>query len=269
MSPRALVVAAALAALATPLLAAPAATRTSSPPRYAIVARTSSAYVEAGVDTVRIVGRVRPWAAGEKVVLLQRLAGSRRWTWTDSARLNRTSRFVLKDRPSRPGVRHYRVLKPATAGLRAGRSAAIRVDVLRWERLTELQPWAGCGLQPGLTVRIGGREYPSSMQFAGYVGSCLPYIVYDLGGRCRTLRATYGFVDGPPVAGAVGTASVSDDTGLREVYRIVDGGRTFVDQELDITGVQRLNLSLGSANEDPSAPVRPVAAGTPEVLCLP
>jgi hypothetical protein len=271
---RAVAVAAAVSVL---LAVAPAAAPTSSSAdpagparaRYHVVARTTSTSVEAGADVVRVVGRVKPWAAGEKVHLLQRLSGSRRWTRTDSARLTRTSRFVLRDRPSRPGVRYYRVLKPASDGLGADRSALMRVDVMAWERLADRQPWAGCGLQPGSTVRIGGLDYPGSLQFTGYIGSCMPYIVYDLGGRCRTLRATYGFVDGLWHAGAVGTATVSDDTGLRELYRVDDGRRTFVDQELDITGIQRLHLGLGSANADPAAPVSPMAAGTPEVLCMP
>lgn len=265
-------VAAVLAVAPAAALASPAGSPAEpAPTKYLVFASLSSATAEVGGDAVRVVGKVKPWAAGEKVYLLQRVAGSRRWTRTDSARLTRTSRYVLKDRPSRPGVRHYRVLKPASDGIRADRSDILRVDVWAWERLTDLQPWASCGVQPVSTVRIGGKEYPDSLVFDGQAGGCLPlpYIDYDVGGTCRTLRATYGFVDAAPVAGAVGMASVSGDNRLLEMYRIIDGGRTFEDQELDITGVQRLRFGLGSLNSDPATPVKSVAVGTPEVLCFP
>ena len=275
MSPRTL--AAVLAAVAVTVPAAavpapaaegPAAQRYAQ--RYVVLARTSTASVEVGDGAVRIVGRVRPHAAGEKVHLLLRPPGSRRWTRADTDRLDRKGRFVLVDRPTRSGVRSYRVLKPASGGLRAGRSAVVPVEVLGWERLSDLTPWAGCGLQSGVTVPIGGTSYPASLLFTGYgPGACMPYVVHDLDGRCRTLRATYGHVDGATYPGAVSTVTVSADGALREYYRIESGGRTFVDEELDISGVQRLSLGFSGSNSDPAAPVSHVAAGTPEVLCLP
>lgn len=187
---------ASLLALALTAAAPSVATRPAAQEPYEVTAHTGTAWVEADAGTVRVVGRVRPWASGERVHLLQRLSGSRRWTRTDTDRLGRTSRFVLEDRPAVAGTRWYRVLKPASAGHRADRSPALRVDVLAWERLTDLQPWEGCGLQTGVTVGIGGTTYPSSIEFVGFVGACIPSVVYDLAGRCRTLRATYGFVDG-------------------------------------------------------------------------
>ena len=272
MSPRTLAAALAALAVTAPALAAVPAPAAEAPaaPKYVVVARTATTSVEAGAGVVRIVGRVRPRAAGEKVHLPQRLPGSRRWTRTDTDRLDRKGRFVLVDRPSRPGVRSYRVLKPASDGLRAGRSAAVPVEVLGWERLSDLEPWAGCGLQSGVTVAIGGTSYPASLLFTGYgPGPCLPYVVHDLDGRCRTLRATYGHVDGATQPGAVSTVTVSADGTLREYYRLESGGRSFVDEELDISGVQRLTLGFSGSNIDPAAPPSHVAAGTPEVLCLP
>ncbi len=271
MSPRTLAaVLAALVVTAPALAAVPApAAEAATGQKYVVVARTATASVEAG-SAVRLVGRVRPRAAGERVHLLQRLPGSRRWTRADTDRLDRLGRFVLEDRPAKAGVRSYRVLKPASGGLRAGRSAAVLVEVLGWERLSDLEPWAGCGLQSGVTVPIGGTSYPASLLFTGYgPGACMPYVVHDLGGRCRTLRATYGHVDGATYPGAVSTVTVSADGALREYYRLESGGRSFVDEELDISGVQRLSLGFSGSNIDPAVPLSHVAAGTAEVLCLP
>lgn len=272
LSPRMLAAALAALTVTAPALAAVPAPAADAPPgeRYVVVASTATTSVEARSGAVRVVGRVRPRASGEKVHLLQRLPGSTRWTRADTDRLDRRGRFVLEDRPTRAGLRTYRVLKPASDGLRAGRSARLQVEVLAWERLSDLEPWAGCGLQSGVTVPIGGTSYPASLLFTGYgPGSCMPYVVHDLGGRCRTLRATYGHVDGATYPGAVSTVTVSADGALREYYRLESGGRSFVDQELDITGVGRLSLGFSGSNIDPSAPLSHVAAGTAEVLCLP
>jgi hypothetical protein len=272
MSPRTLATVLAALVVTAPALAAVPATAAGVPTgqKYVVVARTSTPSVEVGSGAVRLVGRVRPRAAGEKVHLQQRLPGSRRWTRADTDRLDRKGRFVLVDRPSKAGVRSYRVLKPASDGLRAGRSPAVLVEVLAWERLSDLEPWAGCGLQTGVTVPIGGTSYPASLLFTGYgPGACMPYVVHDLGGRCRTLRATYGHVDGATYPGAVSTVTVSAEGTLREYYRIESGGRSFVDEELDISGVQRLSLGFSGSNIDPAAPLSHVAAGTAQVLCLP
>lgn len=272
MSVRMRVAAVALALGATGVttaLAPSAATETPSPSKYVVFAQPSAEFVEVG-DTFRVTGRVRPRAPGARVWLLQRLQGSRRWTRTDSDRLDRRGRFVLADRPSVPGLRSYRVLKPPSGRLRGDRSYSMEVSVLRWERLTDLQPWSGCGTNPGSTVRIGGVTYPASLVATGTPATCImPNVTYDLGGRCQTLRATYGFVDGTVQPGASGGVSVSGGFGTMETYQIVPGGRTFVDQELEIPGVQRLTLSLVSSNTDVQAPLTQVAAGTPEVLCLP
>jgi hypothetical protein len=265
------VTAVALAAGVTTALAPSSATEApvASRSTYVVFAHPSASYVETG-DTFRVRGHVKPRAAGAKVWLLQRREGSRRWTRTDSDRLDRRGRFVLKDRPSTPGMRAYRVLKPPSQGLRGDRSYSMKLAVLRWERLTDLQPWAGCGTNPGATVQVGGVAYPASLVAAGSAGGCfMPSVTYDLGGRCQTLRATYGFVDGTVRPGANGIVTVSSGSVRMESYQIVPGGRTFVDQELDVPGVQRLTLNLDSFNTDVTVPPSQVAAGTPELLCLP
>lgn len=259
----------ALTAGVTTALAPSSATEAPSSSTYVVFAHPSASYVETG-DTFRVRGHVKPRTPGAKVWLLQRLEGSRRWTRTDSDRLDRRGRFVLKDRPSVPGMRAYRVLKPPSDGLRGDLSYSMKLAVLRWERLTDLQPWAGCGTNPGSTVRIGGVTYPASLVATGSTGSCfMPSVTYDLGGRCQTLRATYGFVDGTVLPGANGMVSVSTGSVKLESYQLVPGGRTFVDQELDIPGVQRLTLNLDSFNTDVRVPPSQVAVGTPELLCLP
>ncbi|MDR7252707.1 hypothetical protein J2X46_001683 [Nocardioides sp. BE266] len=267
MSARVWVAVAALVTGAMPVLAPSASTEGSPPSTYAVFAHPSASYVEVG-DTFRVAGHVRPRAPGATVWLLQRLDGSRRWTRTDSDRLDRRGHFDLTDRPSVPGVRSYRVLMPPANGLRGHRSWSMKVAVLRWERLADQQPWASCGVTLGSTVQIGGVTYPASLVVTGFAG-CMPSVTYDLGSRCQTVRATYGFVDGTVLPGAQGQVSLSAGSGTLESYPLAPGGRTFVDQAFEIPGVQRLTINLTTFNNDTTAPLSHVAAGTPEVLCLP
>lgn len=259
--------AAAIAVALTPLTPiAPASSvpdhgaREAAAATYKVIARIDVSEAVAGEDTVRITGKVRPGAAGQKVVLQQRRDDTTRWVKTGTARIKPSGRFVLEDDPSRAGVRYYRVLKPAAAGIKAGRSRELRLDVWGWEPLT----WRGAGANDGVLVgtyaSFGAVPYFSIVQKqAGLPG----YVEYTLGGKVRALRATYALTD-TSATGASGTVAVSVD-GVPVVTHTLVTGSIVHDYVVNTTDAFRVRFDLmGSAT-----PAGLAAVGGPEVLYLP
>ena len=79
-------------ALTTPAQAAPAKATA-----YKITAKANVDTAIAKEDTVKVRGRVTPKAAGEKVVLQQRVGNKKTWKATGSAKIRRNGTYVLKD----------------------------------------------------------------------------------------------------------------------------------------------------------------------------
>ena len=259
---------AAVASLALVSLA-PVVTAASAPAPHArqaaaafrVAARINHTEAVAGEDTVRITGRVRPQAAGQKVVLQQRLDGSRRWVRSGTAKIKGTGRFVLEDDPSRAGVRFYRVMKPAAGGIKAGVSRELQLDVWGWEPLTWRQPGATSGVSVVASTTFGTEIYDSSLvlQTPGRPG----YVEYTLGNKCRSLRAAYALTD-DSATGASGSVTVSVD-GVVAMTQPFGTGTIVKDRYIDVTDAFRIRFDLvGSAT-----PAGRSAVGTPEVLCLP
>jgi hypothetical protein len=240
---------------------APAPAVHKSAAAFKVIATIDKTEVVAGEDTVRITGRVRPRAAGEKVVLQQRLDGSNRWTKSGKATIKPSGRYVLKDDPSRAGVRSYRVLKPASDGLKAATSRELRLDVWGWEHLTWRAVGANAGIAVGAYTTIGTLGYDDSLvlQTAGRTG----YVEYTLGKKCRSLRATYALTD-DSATGASGSVTISVDGTLVKVHPFATGTIVLGDV-IDVSDAFRVRFDLvGSAT-----PAGKSAVATPEVLCLP
>lgn len=228
---------------------------------FKVAARIDKTEVVAGEDTVRITGRVRPKAAGEKVILQQRLDGTKRWKKSGTATIKPTGRFVLKDDPSRPGVRFYRVLKPAAAGMKAGTSRELQLDVWGWQPLTWWAVGANTGVYTNASTQFGTAPYPYSLvlQTAGRPG----YVEYTLGGKVRSLRASYALTD-DSTTGASGWVTVSVDGTAVATHALVTG--TIVkDYVIDVRNAFRVRFDLSAT----AAPAGRSAVGTPEVLYLP
>ena len=252
-------VAPALALTTSTATAAPASeTRAAAP--YRVVATINRAEVIADEDAVRITGRVKPAAAGQPVVLQQRAEGSKRWKRSGTAKVKATGRFVLKDAPSSPGVRFYRVLKPAGNGLAAGRSRELKLSVWAWGRLANRVAGANTGIFRDTTTYFGTEPYRSSLttQTAGTPG----FIEYTLGRKCRTLRATYALTD-DSATGATGTVTVSVDGTARATHALATGV-IVEDHTVDVSRAFRLRFDAVAS----AAPAGTAAVGTPEVLCL-
>lgn len=234
---------------------------------YRVAVQVDRAEVVLDEDVVRMTGRVRPRAAGQKVFLQHRRADALRWRTVSQASIKQSGRFVLKDRPGTPGVRSYRVVKPASDGIRWGRSRTVEVAVLAWEELVARPSFSSCGVLPGVTVQINGEAYPSSLLRQQVTGPCLNYVTYDLGGKCRSLRATYGMTD-DSTAGSIGGVGLYDVRNQKSLANFpLRGGALFRDYVTDVTGAFQLTFSmfLSSPPEPPGSP----AVGSPEVLCVP
>ena len=228
---------------------------------FVVQARINKTEVVAGEDRIRVSGRVKPNAAGQKVVLMQRKEGRNRWVKSGTATIKPTGRFVLKDDPSTAGVRYYRVLKPAADGMAAGKSAELQLSVWGWEHLTGRIEGANAGVVVTSSPQISTDYYADSVVTTtpGTAG----FVEYTLGKKCRTLRATYALTDASET-NATGFATVTLD-GRAVVSHQLTTGVIVADHLLDITDVFRLRFDA-SASASPSGAV---AIGTPEVLCLP
>jgi hypothetical protein len=234
--------------------------RQSAAPAYKVVASINRTEVVAGEDTVRITGKVKPKAAGQKVILQQRRDDTTRWVKSGTAKIKRTGRFVLEDDPSRAGVRFYRVVKPASDGMKSGTSRELRLEVWGWESLT----WRGAGVNDG--VWVGAHTSFGAVPYFGIVQkqAGLPgYVEYTLGGKVRAMRATYALTDNS-ATGASGTVTVSVD-GVPVVTHTLATGTIVEDHAINTTNAFRIRFDLtGSAT-----PAGLAAVGNPEVLYLP
>jgi len=268
---RTTVAAAALAVLA-PALAVSAPSATAAPTSAAssdaraaarahkVIATINKSEVVAGEDRVKITGRVKPNAAGEKVTLLQRLEGRNKWVKSGKATIKRNGTFVLKDAPDRPGVRYYRVLKPASDGLKAGKSRELELAVWVWDKLAYRSTGDNAGMQTSTSPEFGTEPYFYSLstQTAGTPG----YIEYTLGEKCRSLRATYALTD-DSATGATGSVKVSVD-GVAKVTHALATGVIIKDHVVDVTDAFRIRFEASAT----ATPAGTAAIGTPEVLCL-
>lgn len=255
---------AATAALALSPLAL-AASSTAAPAVHAKAGASYSVSIKASTDTaiakettVKVKGRVTPKAAGQKVILQQRVGTKKKWTVTGEAKVKNNGTYKLTDKPSTPGSREYRVLKPASNGVAKGLSKAVEVEVYRWEKLASRQAVATNFGYAG--VNIGAEYYGASL--ATTTAGTASTLEYTLGRKCTSLRATYALTD-ESVTGAIGTVKVTGD-GATLVDHALAVGTVVADETTDLTGVFRLKVDATTTAAPAAATV---AVGTPEVLC--
>lgn len=240
-------------ALATTTYAAPARAGA-----YTVTAKINKTVAIGKETTLKVRGRVTPKAAGRKVVLQQRVGRKTTWKMTGTSTIKKDGTYLLKDDPSTPGSREYRVVKPASDGIAKGISKTLAVEVYSWQKLVFRTPVATNVAPAGVTI---GAEY-FGQSLATQVSGTPASIEYTLGRKCLELRATYALTD-QSVSGSSGSISVTGDgavlaSHLLSVGTIVDG------ESLDLTDVFRLKFDLGTS----PAPAAAIAAiATPEVLC--
>ena len=188
-------------ALAAPTQAAPAKARA-----YQVSANANDDVAIAKETLIKVKGRVTPKAAGQKVVLQQRVGNKKTWVVTGNAKVKANGTYKLTDKPSTPGSRQYRVLKPGSNGLAKGFSAPVDVQVYRWEKLAYRTPVATNFTSTGATI---GTEYYGQSLTTVTPGTAAT-TEYTLGRKCTALRATYALTD-QSATGSSGAITVTAD----------------------------------------------------------
>lgn len=224
---------------------------------YKVSARINADTAVAREDVVKVKGRVKPKAAGEKVVLQQRMDGKKRWKKSGTAKIRKNGTYVLKDDPSTIGTRFYRVVKPASDGLKKGMSKELELVVYGWEALAWRAPGPVTNMAFG-HVLVGTDSFGSSISSAtaGEPSS----VEYTLGDKCTSLRATYALTDAS-ASGATGTVTLSVDGAVKVNEALAIG--TIKEVVTDVTDAFRIRYDfVGTAT-----PAAYPAAADAEVLC--
>ncbi len=245
------------AGLLAPATSAGAKTAEAAKATWKVTASINTAKIVAGEGKIVVRGRVKPSAAGRKVVLEQRLEKQRRWAKSGTTRVKRNGRFKVTDRPEAGGVREYRVAKPGTDGRKKGYSKTMQVTVFAWQDLTS--SFAGPRAEAIVTATsIGTKAYGQSIvqSTPGTPG----YAEFTLGRLCTSLEATYALTD-TSETGSTGGVQVLADGATR--YSALMGVGTVTDPAIDLTNVYRLRFDLDSS----ATPNGFAAVGTPRVLC--
>lgn len=252
----AVLVASPLALTSTTAQAADTAERRAA--AYTVKAKVNKDVVTVGEDVVKVRGTVKPRAAGAKVVLQQRLEGKKAWKVSTKAKVKRNGTYLLKDKPSVAGQREYRVVKPASAGIKKGTSKVLSVDVYRWETLGGRIAGASANITTAGLALIGTEDYfPSLMATQP---SAPAYVEFTLGRLCTDLRTTYA-LDDRSESGSTGAVKLLVD-GVTKVDQGLVVGQV-VESTTDLRSAFRLRYELtGSAS-----PVGRPVVGTPEVRC--
>ena len=240
-------------ALTSPTYAAPA-----KADAYTVSAKINKTVAIGKETTLKVRGRVTPKAAGEKVILQQRVLPKKTWKATGTAKIKSTGTYVLKDVPSTPGKREYRVVKPASDGLAKGISKALAVQVYAWEKLGARPT----GPRTNLIVRGANiaTDYYASSLVSGISGTPAS-VEYTLGRKCLALEATYALTD-DSASGSSGVVTVSTDGAVRASHALAVG-TIVADHTIDISNAFRLKFDITTS----ATPAAVAAVATPKVLC--
>jgi hypothetical protein len=244
-------------ALTAPAQAAPATSHKLAG-TYEVTAKVNKTVAISKETILKVRGRVTPKAAGQQVVLQQRVLPKKTWKATGTTKIKSDGTYVIKDDPSTAGVREYRVVKPASNGLGKGISDTLSVKVYGWQKLV----WRTAGVQTNVhqaNVFIGADYFTHSI---GTVDAGTPSIIeYTLGRKCTQLRATYALTD-DSASGSSGAIGVSGDGAVLASHPLTVG--TVVEDEIiDVSDVFRLKFDLSTS----ASPKAVAAVATPEVLC--
>lgn len=225
---------------------------------YSVSAKANLKVAVAREDKVKVTGRVSPKAAGQKVILQQRVGTKKSWKQTGKAKIKRNGTYVVKDKPTTPGTRQYRVVKPASAGIRKGTSKPVTVVVYRWEKLGHRLYGPKTNVDvTSATIATDFYDWSLVTAAAGTPAS----IEYTLGRKCLELKATYALTDAS-ASGSSGAITVSTDGTARATHSLAVG-TVVADQVIDITGAFRLKFDLATS----AVPAAVAAVAAPEVLC--
>ena len=251
-------VATATLAASTLALAAPTTAAPAKATAYTVTAKINKTVAIGKETKLKVKGKVTPKAAGQKVTLQQRVGKKKSWKATGTAKIKANGTYVLKDTPSTPGPREYRVVKPGSNGFAKGISKPLAVEVYSWGKLG----YRSSGPMTNLNVTgatIGTDYYTASL--VSNVSGTASSIEYTLGRKCLSLRASYALTD-QSASGSTGAVVVSTD-GAVVANHALSVGAVVADEVIDLTDAFRLKFDLTSS----ATPAAVTAVATPEVLC--
>ncbi len=251
-------VASATLAASTLALAAPTTAAPARATAYKVTAKINETVAISKETTLKVRGRVAPKAVGQKVVLQQRVGNKKTWKATGTARIKANGTYVLKDDPSTPGKREYRVVKPASNGFAKGISPALAVQVYGWSKLGYRAPG------PASNVTVTGASIATdfySPSLVSTVSGPPSSIEYTLGRKCLSLRASYALTD-QSATGSTGSVVVSTDGAVRANHALTVGALV-ADEVIDLKDVYRIKFEMTSS----ATPAAVTAVAEPEVLC--
>ncbi len=225
---------------------------------YQVTAKANKKVAIAREDKIKVTGRVSPKATGQKVILQQRVGNKKKWAVTGTSKVKNNGKFLLQDKPSVPGTREYRVLKPGSNGTMKGLSKPMTVVVYRWEKLgyRSVGPKSNLNIN---TVEINTDRYAGSLVSA--TSGTPAYVEFTLGKKCTSLRSSYALTDAAET-GSTGSIAISTDGRARVTYPLVLG-TVVADKVTDLTDVFRIRFDLTTS----ASPVGVAAVASPEVLC--
>jgi hypothetical protein len=240
-------------ALASTTYAAPAKAQA-----WSVTAKINKTVAIGKETTLKVRGRVTPKAQGQKVVLQQRVGNKKTWKVTGTTKIKKDGTYLLKDDPSTPGAREYRVVKPASNGLAKGISKPLAVEVYAWQKLG-YRP-AGPITNLALTGATIATDY-YGVSLVTDVAGTPSSVEYTLGRKCLELRASYALTD-QAATGSSGAVTVTGDGAVLATHPL-SVGTIVADEVLDVTDVFRVKLDLTTS----ATPAAVAAVATPEVLC--
>lgn len=228
------------------------------PSAYTVKAKINTQDLNLGEEVVKVRGRVKPRAAGKKVLLQQRKAGSKRWSVIAKAKIKRNGKYLVKDEPSAVGTWEYRVVKRRSRGVKSGRSPVFEVRVYAWQKLAQRPRGAYENIAVSSTAVVNGKTYLYSFQ--PFTRGAPSYVEYPLKGVCTDLRTTYAMHESA-AAGSSSRITLALD-GVTKVDQVLVKGQV-VASTTDLTGAQQLRYDLFST----AAPASYPAVLIPEVRC--
>jgi len=251
-------VATATLAASTLALAAPTSAAPAKATAYKVTAKINKTVAIGKETKLKVTGKVAPKAAGQKVTLQQRVGNKKSWKATGTAKIKANGTYVLKDTPSTPGKREYRVVKPASNGFAKGISKSLAVEVYSWSKLGYRSPGPVTNLNvTGATIAT---DYYSPSLVSNVSGTASA-IEYTLGRKCLSLRASYALTD-QSATGSTGSVLVTTDGDVRANHALTVG-TVVADEVIDLEGVYRVKFDLTST----ATPAAVTAVAEPEVLC--
>lgn len=229
----------------TATLAAPVATAASAERRAAFrpTLAASAPTVVAGHRLI-LSGKVKPVRKGTEVVLQKRI-GDAKWRSEAVLTTNKRGAYTYRDKPTTPGVRHYRAVVHADGKVKGGASKAVTVTVYRWQNLTDLDVRRSSDTNEVSSVSINAHAYGPA--FVGYAEPWANAGMVDWNLERQCLRLT----------GRIGNGDDSDDLATATIDIVADGGsrysKTFAlaTSELksfNLKGVFRLAFQWTAAN---------------------